>query len=205
MFRLMQLLGRDKTNAAAHGKDDLDSGAALLVITRDSDFYAGISEIVSRWKWTVCQKSEILLRPDYGPPIARRYSIVIYDGDSTNGNWKEAFVSLKATDGEPCILLASRVFDPYLRNEVIRRGGFDVIAKSAGPEQLMRTLRFAWFWEKKSQGQFAPLFPSVARRRHRGHDTAWDGSVFLRPPTSICQNDTRPAGSDGFHRSRCAA
>ena len=47
MFRLMQLLGRDKTNAAAQGEDGLQSGAALLVITRDSDFYAGISEIVS--------------------------------------------------------------------------------------------------------------------------------------------------------------
>lgn len=143
MFRLMRLLGL--------GKDNLGSGAALLVITRDSGFYAEISQIVSSWNWTVSQQPEILLRPDYGPPIARRYSIVIYDGDSTNGNWKDAFMNLKATEGEPCILLASRVFDQYLWNEVIRRGGFDVIVKSAGPEQLMRTLRFAWFWKKNAQ------------------------------------------------------
>lgn len=182
MFRLMQLLGLGKDNAAAaHAKEDLDTGAALLVITRDSDFYAGINEIVSVWKWTVCQQSEILLRPDYGPPIARRYSIVIYDGDSTNGNWKEAFVNLKATEGEPCILLASRVFDPYLWNEVIRRGGFDVIVKSAGPEQLMRTLRFAWFWKKKSQGR-----PPGASRRLLA--VAIAGTTLLGMGLSSCSH-----------------
>jgi hypothetical protein len=149
----MQLLGLDKNKAAsARGKNDLDSGAALLVITRDGDLYAEIGEIVSGWKWTICRQPE-LLGPDSGPIIAAPYSIVIYDGDSARGDWKEAFVTLKATQGDPCILLASRVFDPYLWNEVIRYGGFDVIAKSAGPEQLMRTLRFAWFWKKKSQGQ----------------------------------------------------
>jgi hypothetical protein len=38
VFRLMHILGLDKSKAAsARGKDDLDSGAALLVITRDSE------------------------------------------------------------------------------------------------------------------------------------------------------------------------
>jgi hypothetical protein len=150
----MQLLGLDKSNATRpHEPNDPDAGAALLVITRDADLYAGISEIVSGWKWTICQQQEMQMNAHSGAPIASIFSIVIYDGDSTNGNWKEAFVKLKATEGDPCILLASRVFDPYLWNEVIRCGGFDVIAKSAGREQLMRTLRFAWFWKKKSQGQ----------------------------------------------------
>ncbi len=150
----MQLLGLDKSDATpAHKQGDVDPGVALLVITRDTDLYAGISEIASRWKWTVCQQPEISFRPDSGTAIAPSFSIVIYDGDSTNGNWKEAFVKLKATEGDPCILLASRVSDPYLWNEVIRRGGFDVIVKSAGREQLVRTLRFAWFWKKKSQAQ----------------------------------------------------
>jgi hypothetical protein len=153
VFRLMQLLGLDKNKVSAHGKDDLDSGAALLVITRDSELYAGITEVVSEWRWTISRQQEILVGLNSGPSIASPFSIVIYDGDSTNGSWKEAFSTLKATDGDPCILLASRVFDPYLWNEVIRCGGFDVIAKSAGREQLMRTLRFAWFWKKKSQGQ----------------------------------------------------
>jgi RND family efflux transporter MFP subunit len=168
VFRLMRLLGLHKNKgawsrsqddeASAKDTDDLESGAVLLVITRDSDLYAEIREIVAAWKWTICRQPEFLVRPDYGPPIARRCSIVIYDADSTNGNWKEVFVKLKATDGDPCILLASRVFDPYLRNEVIRCGGFDVIAKSAGSEQLMRTLRFAWFWKRKSQGRSSGAF-----------------------------------------------
>jgi len=157
VFRLMQLLGLDKSapsrawkKPAAPGKDP-DSGAALLVITRDSGFYAIIREIVSGWKWTVCQQTEAFPRANSGAMIAYPWSIVVYDGDLTDGLWKEAFVRLKATEGNPCILLASGVSDPYLWNEVIRCGGFDVIAKSAGREQTMRTLRFAWFWKKKPQ------------------------------------------------------
>jgi hypothetical protein len=150
----MQLLGLDKTKvASAQGKEELDSGAALLVITRDSDLYAGITEIVSEWKWTICRQQDIFGGPDFAATLRSPCSIVIYDGDSISGDWKEAFAKLKAIQGDPCILLASRVYDPYLWNEVIRHGGFDVIAKSAGPEQVMRTLRFAWFWKKKSKGQ----------------------------------------------------
>lgn len=145
MFRLMQLLGLDKSNALPAAP------ASLLVITRDSDLYSRIREIVSAWNWRICLRPEPFARPVSGPNIAESFPIVVYDNDSGADNWKEVLARLRATEGDPCILLVSRVFDPYLWNEVIRCGGFDVIAKSAEREQLIRTLRFAWFWKKKSR------------------------------------------------------
>ena len=148
----MQMLGLIGKNAArAAEKGAFDSGVSLLVITRDTDLCARIREIVSAWKWTTHQQTQLFQRSDSGHLIASDFPIVVYDGESTEGNWKEALLMLKAAESHPCILLASRVFDPYLWNEVIRCGGFDVIAKSAGREQLTRTLRFAWLWKMRSQ------------------------------------------------------
>jgi hypothetical protein len=56
---------------------------------------------------------------------------------------------------DPCILLASRVYDQYLLNEVVRCGGFDVLPKSGSREQFARTLRFAWFRKENSQNHRA--------------------------------------------------
>jgi hypothetical protein len=152
VFHLMRLLGLEKSNPAIPGgKDDIDSGVALLVITCDSGLYAAIGEIVSVWKWTVRQQSEPFPADASGPMELSPCKIVIYDSDLTDGSWKQALMKLRTAGDDPCILLASRVYDQYLWNEVIRCGGFDVIAKSANREQMARTLRFAWFWKKKLQ------------------------------------------------------
>jgi hypothetical protein len=47
-------------------------------------------------------------------------------------------------------LLASRLVDDNLRQEVIRFGGYDVVARSAVRDQIVRTIQFAWFWTTRS-------------------------------------------------------
>jgi len=59
-------------------------------------------------------------RRPLGPGQICPYKVVIYDSDLANADWKQAFMKLKAAGNEPCILLASRVYDQYLWNEVIR-------------------------------------------------------------------------------------
>ncbi len=68
-------------------------------------------------------------------------------------DWRGALVRLSETGNGACILLASRVASDYLWQEVIRNQGYDVLAKSAGPEELMRNLRFAWFWRTRAPGE----------------------------------------------------
>jgi DNA-binding NtrC family response regulator len=125
----------------------VEPAVELLVITRDAELYERIRDIASPWKWTIREASEAPAIPvcfSQSTPIR----IVVYDGDTIDGDWKDALTRIKLWDKQPCVLLASRVADPYLCDEVVRCGGYDVIAKSAAREQLVGTLRFAWFWKK---------------------------------------------------------
>jgi hypothetical protein len=147
VFRLSRLTRT--TDNGAHTTNDPEPGAALLLISSDSDLFARISDAVSGWKWTIQLTLPPLSASVLDSIDSGRFPLIVYDGDGSGGDrWKEDFLTLRATPGSPCILLASRVFDHYLWEEVIRCGGFDVIAKSAAREQLIRTLRFAWFWKK---------------------------------------------------------
>lgn len=138
------------------GKAELPDGhrVALLVITRDSQLYARMREIASKWKWTIFRTTEV--RPGTASDCFDSASIriVIYDGDSLEGEWMDVLRKISQWEGRPCVLLASRVSDQYLWGEVVRCGGYDLIVKSAEQSQLMRTLRFAWFWKKTLQPQW---------------------------------------------------
>lgn len=56
------------------------------------------------------------------------------------------FMSAKA----PCVILASSYGDEYLRREVVRLGGYDVLSKSAPLDDIRRAIEFAWFWSQHS-------------------------------------------------------
>lgn len=135
-----------------HAAEKLQTGncdVTVLVVTRDADLYARIREAVSVWKWTVHVTAEAIPGISYfREPAAIR--MIIYDGDSIEGDWKDAFTSIRQMDRQSCVLLASRVSDGCLRDEVIRCGGYDVIAKSNGPEQMARALNFACFRKRTS-------------------------------------------------------
>jgi hypothetical protein len=131
-----------------------DHGVGLLVITRDPELYRKIREIACAWKWTIRQTPDVDPSAPACLPDSASIRIIIYDGDSIEGDWKGALAKIKRWEKQPCVLLASRVSDRYLWDEVVRCGGHDVIAKAAEPGQLMRTLRFAWFWKKMLQPQW---------------------------------------------------
>lgn len=138
------------------GKAELidDRGVALLVITRDPQLYARMWDIASKWNWTISQTTEVSPSAAANCFDSASIRIVIYDGDSLDDEWMDVLRKINQWEGHPCVLLASRVSDQYLWDEVVRCGGYDVIAKSAEESQLMRTLRFAWFWKKILQPQW---------------------------------------------------
>jgi len=131
-----------------------DAGVALMLVTCDPDLYARVHEIVYAWRWVLHLRTQ-----PSGNPGAEAPGIVFLDADLTDIDWKRALEILRSGGQDPCVLVLSRVSDPWLRAEVIRRGGFDLIARSAGREQLMSALRFAWFWKKTT----SPLLPSFNR------------------------------------------
>jgi DNA-binding NtrC family response regulator len=72
--------------------------------------------------------------------------LVICDRDLTGEAWGDVLAKIAAQPQAVCVLLASRVIDDYLWQQVIRHHGYDVIAKPFQPEELRRAVTFAWSW-----------------------------------------------------------
>jgi len=54
---------------------------------------------------------------------------------------------LSSGGNHACIFLVSKVADDYLWNEVVRRGGYDVISKPLRHDELERAAKLAWtYW-----------------------------------------------------------
>lgn len=156
MFNISRILGHRRDNGADHSSSSTgnQNGAGtqdgadereirVLVITSDAEYYANLQNIASRRGWTICRNATV----EEGIAAVREapFLIVVYDSNAPNSDWQRAFQRLNALQTPLCILLASRVGDPYLWQEVIRSGGFDLLPRSAPEEDLIRTLRFAWF------------------------------------------------------------
>lgn len=71
------------------------------------------------------------------------FPIVLYDRDLADGAWQETLRILLAAPGRACAILLSGVADEYLWNEVVERGGFDVLTRPFRKEQVISMLDFA--------------------------------------------------------------
>lgn len=126
--------------------EDDDSIVRLIIITTDEEFYLRLHKLANSNEWRIgralsTNEAEKLIR-------AKPTPIVIYDSDSNDGNWREALRGLNDLPAQPCVLLASRVADDYLLQEVVRNRGYDLFPKSASSENLIHRLNFAWFWAR---------------------------------------------------------
>ena len=73
---------------------------------------------------------------------ARSPSIVLFDRDLPNVDWRQAIGTL--ANGHCRVILASFVADDYLWEEVIHCGGYDVIAKPFRADEVIHMIQFAW-------------------------------------------------------------
>jgi DNA-binding response OmpR family regulator len=146
MFHWAELLGL-RTRPPAK-EPHSEASIRLLAITLDDRFYAGLVEIASSSGWEIHRASSV----QEGLDIVRSLSVplVLFDWDESGPNWRRGLARLCAAPTHPCILLASRLVDDNLRQEVIRFGGYDVLARSAVRDQVLRTIQFAWFWITRS-------------------------------------------------------
>ena len=125
---------------------DDDLTVRFIVITADEDFYQRLQQIAGAYDWRIGRA----LSTDEARALisAQPTPIVIYDSDSNGGNWRGAFKSMSDLPAHPCVLLASRVADDYLLQEVVRNHGYDLLPKSAPSEKLSHCLKFAWSWAR---------------------------------------------------------
>jgi hypothetical protein len=114
----------------------------VLVITADTGFYSGVLHAACsndwriRWARTLGRAIEIC-KLEHTP-------VVVYDSNLPGAEWGWAFDLLNAIPYGRRILLASQSSNEELWMKVLDRRGYDVVPRSAGHEELARSMRFAW-------------------------------------------------------------
>jgi DNA-binding NtrC family response regulator len=78
-----------------------------------------------------------------------RASVILCDRDLPGLDWRMALKKLAASKPAFAIILISSVNDEYLWDEVIHRGGYDVLAKPLQEDQTVRAVNLAWSYSKE--------------------------------------------------------
>lgn len=97
----------------------------VLVISKEE--YESIGRFCRRLRWNLKYAADL--------PTAlmnlrdQKFEVVIYDHELPDQDWRLAVTSLANTTPSSSILLLSPLGHPELWNEVIRRGGHDILCK----------------------------------------------------------------------------
>lgn len=78
--------------------------------------------------------------------------VLVFDRDWPNVEWRTMVRDFASAPQWPCIILASRVADEYLWQELIRCGGHDLLTKPLRLEDVSRTLKLALIYWKNARG-----------------------------------------------------
>lgn len=118
----------------------------VLVITAsdwDQTFYRSV-RARGEWDLVITQSAPeaFLLLTTHAFPI------VLCDRDLPGWDWREVLAKMVETSPRICFLLTSRVNDAYLWREVVKYGGYDVVAKPLEEGVVVQTLRRAWYYWK---------------------------------------------------------
>lgn len=70
--------------------------------------------------------------------------IVLFDGDSRPGAWREMVLGIKGLPSPPCLILTAHQADDRLWAEALSNGAFDVISKPFQKTDVVRIVTAAW-------------------------------------------------------------
>ena len=70
--------------------------------------------------------------------------IVLCDRDLQGSCWQENVRALATARRGACVILLSNVSDPYLWDEMVQRGGFDVLTRPFEKQAVLSMLLFAY-------------------------------------------------------------
>jgi hypothetical protein len=81
--------------------------------------------------------------------------VILYDRDWPNAEWRTTVQALASSPHRSCVILASRVADDYLWQELIRCGGYDLLAKPFRADDVARALKLALSYWKSARASAA--------------------------------------------------
>jgi DNA-binding NtrC family response regulator len=144
MFQLKRLFRIGKFTRKPGNAADSAHTATLLAITTDPDDRAALREIAASFAWNISIVDT--LSAAMAALKAQPAPLVICDSELPDHDWRDVLAGIAGLPQPVCVLLASRVSDEYLLNEVTRHHGYDVVIKPFQREALRRAVTFAWSW-----------------------------------------------------------
>ena len=88
--------------------------------------------------------------------------VILFDRDLPGAEWRTVVGNLAALPHRACVVLMSGVADDYLRQELIRRGGYEVLPKPLRAANISRVINLALsYWTSvASAGAEKPAVPA---------------------------------------------
>jgi AmiR/NasT family two-component response regulator len=123
----------------------------LLASERDDD-YQTLRALLQDTKWSVVRALTWAEVSSFCGRVAS--PVVLVDRHFQGSDWRFTLASLLNTTANCCLILLSDVSDPYLWNELVEYGGFDVVARPFEQAEVHRTLAFA---QKHFEAGWPPL------------------------------------------------
>lgn len=123
------------------------AGEVLAIIVSPQD-----RETVRDYALTIGWELKLLETVDQALSRAgsQAVALVIMDRDLSEHDWRVSVQRLAKARGNPCVILASSVVDPYLFQELVKQGGFDVVPKPIQRNELARLGRLALaYWKSQ--------------------------------------------------------
>jgi hypothetical protein len=123
----------------------------LLASERDDD-YQTLQALLHNTRWSVARA---ITWSDVSSLCGRVVNpVVLVDRHFQNADWRFTVSSLLHPAANCCLILLSDVSDPYLWNELVQYGGFDVLTRPFERSEVLRTLTFA---QKHCEAHWPPL------------------------------------------------
>lgn len=77
----------------------------------------------------------------------RRTAVILCDRDLPSVDWRDAVQTLASSSRPTCVILLSSIVDDALWEEVVRCGGYDILAKPLQRNDVLRAMKLARsFW-----------------------------------------------------------
>ena len=112
----------------------------LLATSRDDDA-TSLREVLAHTRWTLVRAhawtDAFRAQTEFGFPI------VLYDRDLAGIPWHEGVPLMMRAGRPPAIILLSAVADPYLWDEVVQAGGFDLLPRPFRRDETLAMIAFA--------------------------------------------------------------
>jgi DNA-binding NtrC family response regulator len=126
---------------------DGEEKITVLVITSASEDRESLETFARRLDWDIRAAGSCENALEQLPKA--RTAVILCDRNLTGVDWRDALAKLAAAASRCAIVLMSPVNDEYLWEEVIRLGGYDVLAKPLQEDQTTRVVNLAWSYAKE--------------------------------------------------------